>query len=160
MVSQKLATSVLMELVNALSKSGFLRSVFVDSVHVFFQFGQKTISKIVVHQNIVTADAELTTVQKCHCSRFLGSIVEVTALINNHWALASKFEDAGHEVFSRSCSDKLSFLCASCEDDLIKFARCCSNCDIYSAVNALVAVLVEEPTEESLDGFGRVWCHL
>mmetsp|Transcript_1469 Transcript_1469/g.2011 ORF Transcript_1469/g.2011 Transcript_1469/m.2011 type:complete len:258 (+) Transcript_1469:379-1152(+) len=138
-LSNQLAAPLLVEVIDALAQSGLFSAFLVDGLHVGFQLCQELLGQVVVHQDVIAADAELATVQEGYSGDLACCVVQVAALVHDQRALATKFKNAGHEVFGGGCGDQSALLSAACENYKVKRRAGCSNGNVHSAIDALEA---------------------
>lgn len=95
-----------------------------------------------MNKDVVGTDAQLAAIHKSHGGSLVGSIVEVTRLINDHRALTAQLKNARNKILGSGSRHESTFLCASSEHNQVGRLRSGSNGHIYGTIDALICVCV------------------
>ena len=150
MIGQKFAASIVMEVIDALAELRFVFAVLIHNFHFLLEFSQEFIHYSWLYEAIITSNAKLSAVKERHSGCFLGSIAQITGLVNDHGAFAAELKDARYKILCCSLCNKFTFLSTASKDNEID--RWCSRPygNIDSAVYALVCIAIKESSEKLL----------
>mmetsp|Transcript_44750 Transcript_44750/g.51698 ORF Transcript_44750/g.51698 Transcript_44750/m.51698 type:complete len:200 (-) Transcript_44750:318-917(-) len=137
----------------------FLWVFTVELVSVFLQLIQELFLDTLMSKAVIRSNTSLSSIQKSSSYDSHRSIVDVSILINDSWALSSEFKNTRDQILSSSLGNKSAFLWTSSKDKHIEFlfGDCNSNLDL--TFNDSVAVFIQVLFEQFQHDLGSVRSH-